>query len=492
VQVSRSACTCNSSGAAGADGHARQPQCCSGELPVAATGGVLRPVAVARPGVAKVAEFPITKAPITMSCATSLQSNDNDKTSRGASALIRFFLAALAMFCLPSLASAQSANLWIDGSGGSCTRQASAAGYSDATACGSIQAAVAACAPGDVIRMKAGSYGSQAVTANKTSPGCTVIAEPATNIGQLTTSGSWFEIQNINGTGWDMNSTGAKYITCRNCNFSGNSGVNWAAEGWSNVSWIGGSLRNFSCSSCANAMAIFASTSVAGTSTASAALVDGVTFDNIRNTGGNGNHFEVIRIDGRVNGLTIRNSVFTNSETSTSILFFSTFRGTKPENIVLENNVFGAAGSAYFAINMNYQGSVCSNWTLRYNTFSTSDGMMAGGNCPYNNITWVGNLGPRGNCEGTAFRSNVWIGSAGSVCGSSDKAVASAGTDGAYRLTAGSAAIDAGGTGCIAVDRDGNARPAGGRCDAGAHEYASTAAPAAPLALPAPQNLVIR
>jgi hypothetical protein len=430
-----------------------------------------------------------------MTCATSLQSTYNNQASRGAGVWVRLVFAALAMFCLPSLASAQTANLWIDANGGSCTRQAGAAGYSDAAACGSIQAAVAACAPGDVIRMKAGSYGSQAVSANKTFPGCTVIAEPATNIGQLSTTGSWFEIQNINGTGWDMTSAGAKFITCRNCNFSGNSGVNWAAEGWSNVSWIGGSLRNFSCSTCANAMAIFASNNVAGASTASAALIDGVTFDNIRNTGGNGNHFEVIRIDGRVNGLTIRNSSFTNSETSTSILFFTTFRGTKPENIVLENNVFGDAGSAYFAINMNFQGAVCSNWTLRYNTFSASNGMIASGNCGYSNFTWVGNLGPRGNCEGTAFRSNVWYGGSGSACGATDKAVAASGYDSAFRLTAGAAAIDAGGTGadCIAVDRDGNARPVGGRCDAGAHEYgATTAAAPPPSALPAPQNLIIR
>lgn len=380
-------------------------------------------------------------------------------------------------FIFPTLALAQTAQLWIDPNGGSCTRQTTASAYNDASACQSLQAALVACSPGDTIRMKSGTYGAQSITAAKALPGCTVIAEPATQIGALSTDGSGYELQNINSPGWSMNSTGIKNITCRNCHFSGNSGVDWAAEGWSNVSWIGGSLRNFSCSTCANAMAIFASNTAGGTTTATGVLIDGVTFDNIRNTGGNVNHFEVIRIDGRVNGLTIRNSTFTNNETSTSILFFTTFRGTKPDNILLENNFFGDAGSAFFAINMNFQGSVCSNWTLRYNTFNSgSDGMIAGGNCSYSNILWIGNLGPRGNCEGSAFRSNVWYGSTGAACGgAADSVISTSGLGGAdgFHLLASSGAIDKGGSGadCIDRDHDGNARPSGLRCDAGAHEF---------------------
>ena len=54
-----------------------------------------------------------------------------------------------------------AANLWIDSSGGSCIRQASAGSYSDAQACGSFAAAYGAAASGDVIRVRAGSYGAQ-------------------------------------------------------------------------------------------------------------------------------------------------------------------------------------------------------------------------------------------------------------------------------------------------------------------------------------------
>ncbi len=405
----------------------------------------------------------------------------NSPGGRGMRGGLRPF-AALVVLGLPSSVWAQTANLWVDTNGGSCARQATASAYSDGAACASLQSALSACVAGDQIRMKAGTYGPQNISVTKASPGCTVIAETATTIGALTTNGAWYELQNISGPGWDLSADGTNHITCRNCTFSGDSGVTWAANGWSHIRWLGGALRDFSCSSCANGMAIFASTDVAGPSTATDVLVDGVTFDNIVNTGGNSNHFEVIRVDGNVNGLTIRNSTFTNNVTSTSLIFFSTFRGTKPQNITLENNFFGDLGSAYFTLNMNYQGSTCTDWALRYNTFLNP--MMAGGNCTYGNIAWVGNLGPRGNCEGTAFRSNVWYGSSGAACGGTDKAVTSSGLGGAdgFHLTAGSPAIDSGGSGtdCLSTDHDGNGRPAGVRCDAGGHEYAASALPSPP------------
>lgn len=325
-----------------------------------------------------------------------------------------------------------SANLWIDTSGGTCMRQPTPNSYNDASACSSIQAALSKCEAGDIIRMKAGTYGAQSIAATKTSPGCTVIAETATTIGELTTNGAWY--------------------------------------------WIEGSLRNFSCSSCSEGFGIYASLDAGGTSTATNVLIDGVIFDKIVNTGTVANHFEVIRVDGNVNGLTIRNSTFTNNVTSSSLIFFSTFRGTKPQNITLENNFFGGLGDAYFTLNMNFQGSGCSNWKMNYNTFQNT--MLAGGNCSYNNMIWVGNLGPRGNCEGTAFRSNVWFGDSGAACGATDRTVASAGLGGVdgFHLTAGSPVIDAGGIGadCISIDHDKNSRPAGDRCDAGAHEYGAS------------------
>ena len=62
-------------------------------------------------------------------------------SSRADRVLVRLLFAALVALCLPSVAAAQTANLWIDNSGGNCTRQSTAGGYGDAAACASMQAA---------------------------------------------------------------------------------------------------------------------------------------------------------------------------------------------------------------------------------------------------------------------------------------------------------------------------------------------------------------
>jgi len=364
------------------------------------------------------------------------------------------------------------------GAGTACTQ---------AAPCGSIQTAWSAAAAGDIIYMKAGTYGDQTITGNKASE-TKVIAEAGTTIGNLTTNGSFFTLENVYASSWSSSTAGVRDVTLRSVNISGNGGVYLAGEGYSNFKWEGGSLRNFSCSNCPAAMAIYAGNTVGGSATVSNFVIDGVTFDNIKNTGGTANHFEVIRIDGNVNGYTLKNSTFTNTDASSSTLFFTTFRGNKPQNITLENNFFSAPGAAFFVINENFQGSTCSDWSVRYNTFKSP--AAAGGNCNYTNIVWTGNLGPTGNCQGSSFVNNVWYGN-GSTCGTSDKVIGSGevlfDTDG-FHLKTGSKAIDAAGAGanCISSDHDGGARPFDGDangtaiCDAGAHEYGSTGGTAPP------------
>jgi hypothetical protein len=73
----------------------------------------------------------------------------------------------------PSSPSPSGANLWVDGNGGTCQRAGTAGGYSDAAACGGLAAAQAAAQPGDVVRIKGGSYGDQTLTQDKGSPAIT-------------------------------------------------------------------------------------------------------------------------------------------------------------------------------------------------------------------------------------------------------------------------------------------------------------------------------
>lgn len=401
---------------------------------------------------------------------------------------MRYLVLLLALFAGPALA--QKANLWIDTDGGTCTRQGTPATYSSASSCSSMDAAINACTAGDMIRMKAGTYGAQSINRTKTTPGCTVIAETTATIGGLKTHGAWYEIQNIVGTGWDIDNTtggpGTNNITCRGCSFSGNSGVWWVANGYSNISWIGGAFTNFDTTDRSQGFAIWSGEVEGGSTEATGLMVDGITFDDIQNTGGPGNHFEVIRIDGIVDGLTIRNSTFTNNGASSGVFLLSSFRGVKPINITWENNFIEQASGSSVVVNMNYQeqGS-CENWTFRYNTFPpsaapvNSPANVTGGSCnnTFTNVVWTGNLLPRGSCLGNTYNYNLGYGSSGSACSGTGNSVSSEAavnfdTDGFHVLT-GSSAIDAGGTGgnCIATDHDGNTRPRGSACDAGAHEF---------------------
>jgi hypothetical protein len=73
----------------------------------------------------------------------------------------------------PPPSSPSGGNVWVDGTGGTCQRASSPGAYVDAAACGSLAAAHAAAQPGDVVRVKAGSYGNQTLTLDKGSPAIT-------------------------------------------------------------------------------------------------------------------------------------------------------------------------------------------------------------------------------------------------------------------------------------------------------------------------------
>ena len=95
-----------------------------------------------------------------------------------------------------------TANLWVDTSGGSCTRSASPATYADAAACASFNAAYQAAQPGDTVLIKGGSYGTQtvAVSAAKTNAAADVVmtvdtGSTVTVNGALTIYGSHLLLQ---------------------------------------------------------------------------------------------------------------------------------------------------------------------------------------------------------------------------------------------------------------------------------------------------------
>jgi chitodextrinase len=76
--------------------------------------------------------------------------------------------------CPAPLPSSSGANLWVDTTGGTCTRSGSLVAYSDGAAC-SWQQANAACLGGDTVLVKAGSYGNVIIRgSNGRTSACTI------------------------------------------------------------------------------------------------------------------------------------------------------------------------------------------------------------------------------------------------------------------------------------------------------------------------------
>jgi hypothetical protein len=391
------------------------------------------------------------------------------------------------------LATAAGANLWVDSDGGRCARSDRKVAYQSSRACASLDAAWDACRAGDRIAVVASVYGPQAITGNKAAPGCAIAGQRGTTIGDLQTSGSFFTLENVTvdvgsdkQEGWKDR---ASNVTLKNVALHGPF-VTVDLYRVSNVRWLGGELGVAGrdggrrvCGEDAQPVQIGEADHI---------LFSGVRFHpqdadlTPSSCSSNGQHLEMIRLDGGTSFFTLRDSTFDSGDHSNTASIFITEPGGSidPHDLTFENNFFGRNAAAVGTFQSHQNVSPCVNFTFAYNTFLTTPGAFQ---CiSAENVRWIGNLGPLPPgpvCFGSRV-DNVWQDTNRDNCGSDKWIVGPRGRtnelglggDG-FHLGRRSPAVDAGEAAgyCIdklrARDHDGARRQIGIRCDAGADEY---------------------
>lgn len=377
----------------------------------------------------------------------------------------------------PPRSPGDAANLWIDADGGSCSRSIDPTAYSDPAACSSFAAAYSASSGGDTVRIKAGSYnGPQSVGSQTKTPvvnfigedGTTVVTTHDTQLNGLAVVGN-ATVSNVN-VGGDM-----PFV------FIGRDNSTWrdsrllAAYTGPDTTRIRGGFHG------ATPEPILIYGDHEDDPYEHLALVNVVVEPQRACCTA---HLESVRIDQNVSDVLIDRVTFlpTGPEGDNTARLFITHPGgaSYPRNITIRNSVFFAAGGSY-SIDGG-AGAPCS-FTFAYNTFAQERNISCN---PGGSVLWVGNVGPKSSngiacTPNTTWRKNAWQWDGDPrVCSGeaanetwlngSRYSISAAGLDSNYRPLPGAAVIDKGEASCITQDRDGNPRPVGAACDAGAFE----------------------
>lgn len=429
---------------------------------------------------------------------------------------------------------ANTANLWVDTNGGTCTRNSSPAAYSDAAACSTLNAAYAVASFGDTVLATCASGTSCSFPSQQ-------ILEDADLAGTSDQSDVVFDIADgmtILWAGIDLGDEGAlsdedgpDNLTLRDFVAIPADGTDdCTISGWNdsyyvtldNVDicsfWFDGThnvtVKDSEIHDCDAAVdqpggrnCHPSVTGQAGGRETTNVLLQGNDFHDIFRSGAA--HSECFRTTS-VDGITIRGNTF-NHCTVYDVAMYSQDEGTLPvTNVLIENNFFGrplAQGSTFatnqngLAVGDNYPGgpncggscAPLTNVTVRFNVYadgSTGAYLDVGGGQGehYVNVKEYGNVGPT-SCQsyplaGSGYSSTYNVTPSGFSCTGTGNVTATlsdvivnATNDsedfhlkGSAGTTAADDLVPTGTPGCPGSDYAGTARPQDTNCDAGAYE----------------------
>jgi hypothetical protein len=438
----------------------------------------------------------------------------------------KVLMAVIYVTSLATMAAAQDvANLWIDTTGGSCTRSATPVSYNGATACATVAAAWSAAQGGDTIIAKGGTYSSGFSASGAKSSTVTVRSATGENA-WFAGSGSLSGVTNMTvtdergvdmtteqgmGQGLTMGLTGiggaSANIIFNNIDIWCQNQAPWhlvtGGRGTKcsvtlTISGVNGfTMRNGSLgpeSDCENSPCSGATDISKITACASNAACNNITFDhvlfhdaeNLDST--TGMHHEMWKIDQGQN-ISFLDSKFVRcnagvaSCSSAAVFLGASGSSQTADHITAIGNVGYDVNGGFFSGSYCQPGPCNPTMTFKYNTFTTQLNNQFGAPVnSYAGYTFVGNTAFRTavyTCSGT-FSDNTWFATDGSTpaqCpGDNNGATSTANfwvssTD--YHLRAGSPLISAGGTGCLGLkDIAGNVRTTG-TCDVGAYGYST-------------------
>jgi hypothetical protein len=413
------------------------------------------------------------------------------------------------------------ANLWVapDGCTTEPVRPPAPVAYGDAgeeaIAC-SLDQALGAAQGGDTVRIRSGTYGAQRLSGPKAAT-VTFAGDDAAHTvftGTVTLTDR-IELRNVtvSNDAHDFDAlglTGTQDVTLRDVRAEGDY-VHVTVRAVHDFAWLGGRLGDFdgsiqkhTCSPGDSIPLLIGPTPVTHAVISRHIVIDGVTFSDFEPSGiGEGGctgdpnlvHLEVIRVDGPNDDVTIRRNTFLPNKTNTAVIFLTPFEGGKPTRVRIAGNLF--RGSPNVPIDAGDQS--CSDYVIAYNTFRASLGSW-GACASFAGTRFVGNISGHPStvgfgdpsCSAVAWVDDLRQSTADPRCTGGDDSgnrwvsgpdyeIGNLGLDPTLHLRAGSPAIDAGeapgpgalcGDAALGLDRDidGDRRPAGGRCDAGADE----------------------